>query len=98
MKIYDSERGYLVLGKKKRISHGKVAKNFSGVCNLNQLPDYSYFKLVKKDGSLSKQTYLKQKGDYDRSTKRYYVCSVDDVWGNGRRMKPDTKVSTKFVY
>ena len=96
--VYVPNRGNFVLGKKRKVSHGKVSKNFSGECQLSQLQDNTYFKLVKKDGSLSKKIYIKQKGDYNKSTRKYDICSVDDVWGGGRSMHGKTKVSTKFIY
>lgn len=76
----------------------KVSRNYSGECSLSQLPDNTYFKLVKSDGSLSKAVYYKEKGAWNKWSKRYDICKSDVVWGSGRSMKGTTKVSTKFIY
>lgn len=76
----------------------KVASNFIGKCQLNQLPYNTYFKLVKKDGSLSKKTYIKDRYSYNRYTKKYDINDVDDVCGAGREMSGKTYISTDFEY
>lgn len=76
----------------------KVNKNFYGECELRQLPSKSYFKVVKRDGTLSKTTYLKGKNSWNPFSRRYDVHNVNDVWGTGKEMKGSTRVSTKFTY
>lgn len=76
----------------------KVRHDFSGECQLRQLPSGSFFRIVRKDGSLSRKTYLKEKGSYDSSSRKYVITECDDVWGSGIEMKGTTKVSTKFTY
>lgn len=76
----------------------KVSKSYSGECELRQLPERTYFKVVKRDGTLSKSTYLKDKKSYNRFTRKYDVSNVNDVWGTGKEMKGSTKVSTRFTY
>lgn len=76
----------------------KVSKNYSGECSLSQLPDNTYFKLVKKDGSLSKSIYLKEKGAWNKYSRRYDIVNTNDVYGSGKEMKGTTKVSTRFIY
>lgn len=76
----------------------KVRHDFSGECELRQLPSGSFFRIVKKDGSLSRKTYIKDKGSYDSSLRKYVVTECDDVWGSGKEMKGTTKVSTRFTY
>lgn len=86
---------------KTKIRHiKKVSSDFYGQCKLNELPSHGriYFKIVKKDGSLSKKIYIKDKDSYNRATRKYYVCSVDDVYGSGRSLSGKTKVSTAFDY
>lgn len=39
----------------------KVSRDFIGICTLKELPERSYFKIVKKDGSLTKTIYWKPK-------------------------------------
>lgn len=99
-KIYVPDRGYLSLGTKRRVIQRKVPKDFYGECNLSQLPSNGimYFKVVKKDGTLSKKIYVKDRDSYNRSTRKYNICSVDDVWGSGREMSGKTRVSTRFTY
>lgn len=86
-----------VSNRKKR-SVKKVSRDYCGICELRQLPSNTYFKVVKKDGSLSKTIYWRDKDAYNRSTKKYEVCPTSDVWGNGRPMSGKTKVSTDFIY
>ncbi len=78
----------------------KVSKNFIGITQLRNLPSNrtTFFRLVKKDGTLSKKVYMKQKGDWNPFSKRFDISPVDDVWGAGREMKGTTKVSTDFEY
>lgn len=76
----------------------KVRHDFSGECELRQLPSNTYFRILKKDGSLSKKTYLKEKGSYNSSTRKYDITDCEDVYGTGREMKGTTKVSTRFTY
>lgn len=76
----------------------KVSRNYCGICELRQLPSKCYFKIVKKDGRLSKTTYWKDKDSYNHSTKKYYVCPVTDVWGDGIPMNGTTIVSTDFIF
>lgn len=76
----------------------KVNRNYSGKCLLRQLPSNTYFKLVKKDGSLSKTIYYKDKNSWNKYTRKYDICSTNDIWGAGREMKGDKLVSTNFIY
>ena len=82
----------------KTNSKPKVSRNFSGECSLSQLPDNTYFKLVKSDGTLSKAVYYKEKGAWNKYSRRYDICKSDDVYCSGRSMKGTTKVSTRFIY
>ncbi len=90
------------LGGKKRVGHSvkHVPKNFYGECTLSQLPSNcrTYFKLVKKDGTLSKKTYVKDKGSYNRYSRKYDICDTNDIYGSGREMSGNTRVSTRFTY
>lgn len=79
------------------LSHSKRAK-FDGEGQLKDLPFGSFFRLLKKDGSTSKKTYIKNKGCYDRSIKKYVVTDCDDAYGYGKELKGSTKVTTKFIY
>ncbi len=84
---------------KKKCSHSrKVSKNFIGECMLSQLPIFSYFKLVYADGSLSKKTYLKDRDAWNKNTRMYDICDVDDVFGTGHEMSGKTRVSTRFTH
>lgn len=85
------------IGQKKK----RLPKDFYGECSLSELPlngKFTYFKVVKKDGSLSKKTYLKEKGSYNRFSRKYDICDTSDVWGSGREMSGKTRVSTRFKY
>lgn len=84
--------------KKHKARCKKVSKSFSGETILKQLPDNTYFKTVGKDGKLSKSTYIKPKRSWNRFSKRYDVCNVNDVGSEGIEMKGDRKVSTRFIY
>ena len=87
---------------KRKVKSKKVSKNFSGETTLKQLPDNTpdntYFKTVGKDGKLSKSTYIKPKRSWNRFSRRYDVCNVNDVGSEGIEMKGDRKVSTRFIY
>ena len=83
---------------KQKVKKKKVSKNFSGETTLKQLPDNTYFKTVGKDGKLSKSTYIKPKRSWNRFSRRYDVCNVNDVGSEGIEMKGDRKVSTRFIY
>lgn len=76
----------------------KVSKSFSGECELRQLPERSYFKVVKRDGTLSKSIYVKDKKSWNPFTRKYDVHNVNDIWSGGKEMKGSTKVSTRFTY
>ncbi|MCH5179938.1 MAG: hypothetical protein J1F32_01835 [Erysipelotrichales bacterium] len=84
--------------KTKTLPVRKVDRRFYGECELRQLPDNTYFKLVKRDGTLSKKVYMKEKGSYNRWSRKYDICSTDDMWCAGRELKGTTKVSTRFEY
>lgn len=71
---------------------------FDGKGSLKDLPSGSFFRILKKDGSMSKKTYIKGKGCYDRSSKKYMVTDCDDVYGSGKELKGSTKVTTEFIY
>lgn len=85
-------------GRKTKTTAKKVGKNFSGECQLRQLPGNTYFRVIKKDGTLSKTIYFKDKESWNPFTRKYDVNRVDDVYGNGKEMKGTIKVSTKFTY
>ena len=74
----------------------KVGKDFCGTCELRQLPKGSYFRIVDKNGKMSKETYTKD--DYDFSSKKFNCAKHSDVWGNGRSVKGTQKVTTDFFY
>jgi len=69
----------------------KVSKDFSGVCELKELPKGTFFRTLK-----GKETY--RKGFYDRSSKTYSCSKGSDVWGSERFIKGTTKVRTDFEY
>ena len=69
----------------------KVSKDFSGICELRQLPKGTHFRTLK--GS---ETYIK--GSYDRTYKDYDCTKCSDVWGYGKNFKGTTKVRTDFEY
>lgn len=56
---------------------------------INEIPKGGYFKI-------GNAIYIR--GDYDRSSRKYQVNSINDVWGTGRLLKPTTKVRTDFEY
>ena len=74
----------------------KVGRNFDGICELRQLPKGSYFRIIDKNGKVSKETYTKD--CYDHSTKRFDCLKHSDIWGNGRSIKGTQKVTTDFIY
>lgn len=74
----------------------KVGKDFCGVCELRQLPKGVYFRVVDKNGKVSKETYTK--GGYDYGTKTFECAKHSDIWGNGRCVKGTQKVTTDFIY
>lgn len=77
--------------KKKSNKIKKVNKNFSGICELRQLPKGTYFRTLK-----GKETYTK--GFYDSYSKSYSCDKHSDVWGSERFFKGTTKVRTDFIY
>lgn len=77
--------------KKKSNKIKKVNKNFSGICELRQLPKGTYFRTLK-----GKETYTK--GFYDSYSKSYSCDKHLDVWGSERFFKGTTKVRTDFIY
>lgn len=84
--------------KKKTAPKKQARTKFDGEGALKDLPNDSYFRILKKDGSMSRKTFLKKKGSYDRSIKKYLVVDCDDAWGYGKELKGSTKVTTKFIY
>lgn len=74
----------------------KVGKDFCGTCELRQLPKGSYFRILDKNGKVSKETYTK--GCYDLSSKKFNCAKHSDVWGNGRSVRGTQKVTTDFFY
>ena len=74
----------------------KVTRDFCGTCELRQLPAGTYFRVVSKDGKMSRETYTK--GYYIPSDKKYECAKHSDIWGNGRALKGTTKVTTDFFY
>lgn len=75
----------------------KITKDFDGTCCLKDLPNNVLFRFVKKDGSLSRKTYVKRKGCYDRRYKDYCVDCYDDI-NDFKNVKGNKKVSTKFTF
>ena len=82
--------------KQKQTPFKKVSKDFCGQCELRQLPKDTYFRVVDKNGKMSRETYTK--GYYDYSTKKFECAKHSDIWGNGRSLKGTTKVTTDFFY
>ncbi len=74
----------------------KVGKDFCGICELRQLPKGTYFRIVDKNGKVSKETYTKD--CYDYATKKFDCSKHSDIWGNGRSVKGTQKVTTDFIY
>ena len=74
----------------------KLSRDYCGQCELQQLPAGTYFRVVSKDGKMSKETYTK--GYYVPSDKKYECAKHSDIWGNGRALKGTTKVTTDFFY
>lgn len=83
--------------KQKNKKVKKVGRKFIGECCLNELSNGTLFKVVKKDGRLSKKTYLKEKGSWNPYCRTYDICPTDDVYGAGKSMKGSTKVSTDWA-
>lgn len=83
-----------IIKKTQREPIKRLSKDFLGKCELRQLPRGSIFKVVKKDGSLSKETYIK--GDYYGPKRTFEGIKFSDVWGNGRDIKGIQLVSTNF--
>ena len=80
----------------KTTSIKKLPRDFSGECELRQLPINTYFRTVDKNGKVSKETYTK--GLYDRSERKFECAKHSDIWGNGRSLKGTQKVTTNFIY
>lgn len=76
----------------------KVNKNYSGKCLLKELPNNTYFKVVNKDGSLSRTIYYKDKFSWNKYSRKYDICSTKDIYGRGKEMKGNKVVSTEFIY
>lgn len=74
----------------------KLGKDFCGICELRQLPKGTYFRIVDKNGKVSKETYTKD--CYNYGTKKFDCVKHSDVWGNGRSVKGIQKVTTDFYY
>lgn len=74
----------------------KVDKDFCGICELRQLPKGTYFRILDKNGKMSKETYTKSY--YERSEKKFQCDKHSDIWGNGRMIKGTQKVTTDFTY
>lgn len=77
--------------KRKSTKVKKVGKDFSGICELRQLPKGTFFRTLK-----GKETYTK--GFYDKGSKTYSCTKGSDVWGSERWIKGTTKVRTDFEY
>lgn len=65
------------------------------VTDLKNLPNGEFFRLVDKNGNVSKKTYIKD--GYDRSVKKYEVTNAEDT-NDFRYIKGDKKVTTEFIY
>lgn len=74
----------------------KVKKDFSGVCELRQLPKGTFFRVINNKGQVSKETYTKSY--YEHSEKKFQCNKHSDIWGNGRMIKGTQKVTTDFIY
>lgn len=79
------------MSKRKLSKVKKVSKDFSGICELRQLPKGTFFRTLK-----GKETY--RKGFYDIGSKSYSCTKGSDVWGSERWLKGTTKVRTDFIY
>lgn len=77
--------------KRKTNKVSKVSKDFSGVCELRQLPKGTFFRTLK-----GKETYTK--GFYDSYSKSYSCSKHSDICGSERFLKGTTKVRTDFIY
>jgi len=62
---------------------------------LKSIGNGGYFKRIR-NGQPTEAIYVR--GEYNRSTKRYQVNNVDDVWGSGIELKATTKVFVTFEY
>lgn len=87
----ESKKRGKIIFKMKRKKLKKVGKDFSGVCELRQLPKGACFRTLK-----GKETYTKS--FYDRASKSYSCTKHSDVWGSERWLKGTTKVKTNFIY
>ena len=74
----------------------KVSKDFCGICELRQLPKGTYFRVVDKNGKVSKETYTRDY--YNHGTKKFECAKHSDIWGSGRPLKGTQKVTTDFYY
>lgn len=83
--------------KQKTAPLKKVSRFYSGQCFLGQLPDNVFFRIVDKNGKVSKKTYYKEKGAYNRFSRKYDISPCDDMT-NYRSLKGTTKVTTEFIY
>lgn len=62
---------------------------------VKQLRKGTYFRVVKKNGTVGKTVYVK--GDYDRSDKRYCCTKFSDI-SSSKGMKSTQKVTTDFIF
>ena len=74
----------------------KHTKNFIGECELRQLPKGTYFRVIDKNGKVSRETYTKD--SYDKVTKKFDCLKHSDIWGSGRSIKGTQRVTTDFDY
>lgn len=74
----------------------KLSKDFDGVCALAQLQKGVYFRILNKNGVMSKETYYIDY--YDRSAKKYQCTKFSDAGGNGRLLNGTTIVTTDFIF
>lgn len=81
---------------KKKTTYKRLKKGFDGTCELRQLPKGTYFRIVDKNGKVSKETYTKNY--YAKDSKKFVCDKHSDVWGNGRLVKGTQKVTTDFIY
>lgn len=69
----------------------KVGKNFSGSCNLEQLPKGTVFRTEK-----GKEVYIKDR--YDKLGKKYLCVKSSDYLGSEKWMSGNVKVRTDFEW
>lgn len=62
---------------------------------LKQLKKGDFFRIVTKNGKVSKATYTK--GDYVREIKRFSCIDFEDI-SHEKFLKPTQQITTEFVF